>query len=85
MGFNSGLKWLKIKRIAKSGHADMSVKFPLRFRKCLSTLNNLLVARSISKPCAHVIFSDLGLTWCAYVRQEETYQTLIIVGTMDET
>jgi len=54
------------------------------FANAFLTLNNLLVATSISKPCAHVVFSDLGLTWCAYVRQEETYQTLIIVGTMDE-
>ena len=75
----SQLRNLKIKRMAKSWYADTSVKFILCFRKRLSTLNNLLVVRSVSKPCAQVIFSDLGLIWCAHVWQEETYQTLMIV------
>jgi hypothetical protein len=74
---SSQLGHLKIKRIAKSWYADISVKFLLCFRERLSTLNNL-VARSVAKPCARVIFRDLGLIWCAYVRQEETYQTLMI-------
>jgi len=57
----------------------MSVKFLLCFRKRLSTLNNLPVVRSVSKRCARVIFSDLRLIWCAYMWQEETYQTLNVV------
>jgi len=57
----------------------MSVKFLLCFRKRLSILHNLPVVRSVSTRCARVIFSDLGPIWCAYMWQEETYQTLMIV------
>jgi hypothetical protein len=62
----------------------MSVKFLLRFHKRLSTFYYLLAARSVSKPCARVIFSYLALIPRTYVRQEETYKTLMTDGTIPE-
>ena len=62
----------------------MSVKFLLCFPKRLSTLNNLLVATSVSKPYASVIFSALAFIWFTYVWQEENYENLMIVGIMAE-